>query len=1523
MPSVDNRVVQISFDNRQFEQNIAKTLESLDKLNKTIANQNSMKNLGASSGLAQSLGLDGISSAIQNISDKFSTMGVVAASVINNITNQAIAAGERIAKSLTLQPVIDGLNEYATNMNSVQTILANTSTKGTTLSQVNAALDELNTYSDQTIYNFGEMAKNIGTFTAAGVDLNTATSSIKGIANIAAMSGSSAEQAAGAMYQLSQAIAQGSVRLMDWRSVITANMGGEVFKTQLFETAKALGTLSNVPMDQTFEQWTAAGNNFQYTLDEGWLTSKVLTTTLTAMTGDLNKEQLRQLGYSEKQAAAIYKQALIAKAAAQDVKTVQQLFQVTKENIGSGWAQSFRILVGDFEQAKALWSGVNNIISAFVNRSSENRNNLLSQFSFLGGRQELIDGVAAAFFALGKILGTVKSAFRDIFPKKDAFGLFEMARGFKELMQSLMPSQTTLNQLRAVFRGVFSVLAIGWEVVKNIFGAFKLLFSTLKENIGGSTLSFFTKFGDSLYELKRALVDDGGIANFFEKFINPVARFIGNIDYITGLNKLTEGFNKLKEAITDLVTKTFGKFAGSAKNVADASDNLSERWGWVISIGQKLGQFSSWLQEKWEAFANFAAGLFEKITESFAKADYSKLQDILNVGIFAFLIKIFKDFVDNGIFGKGANGMFGKIGDSFDELTNTMKTLQTSLKADILQKIAIAIGILTASVVVLSLIDSGALTKSMVAMAAGFAQLMVVFNLLNNNTDAKGTAKLPVIASSLILLSSAILVLSLAVAMLATIEPERLLSSITGISALLAALVITLKNMDNPVLIANTAGSLILLGVAINVMAVAVKMLGSMSSDELLRGMLAFAGILTAITIAINSMPAATLLIGLGPALLGLGASILIITLAIELLGRMKTDQLVQGLVAFSAILTVIALTTAAMPRGLSLIGPGLLSVATSLIVIVAAIKILGEMDTNKLIQGLVAIAATMTILAIATNLMSTSIASGVGIIIIAAALVILTEVIAGLAELGLGKIALGIGAIAAVFLVLGIAAALMEPILPALLGLSIALIAVSVGFAIFGAAALMIASAVYVIALAFALIASVGEQGVTVLMDLISQFILKLPELATALALSLVNFAVTLLENAPQILDLLGGFLTQLLDKFIELIPKIGEVIRTLISELLKTIVEKGPEIIAAGLVLLNFLLQGIDDNIENITNKVIDIVKKFADTFASRAEDIKNAGAAILGALLDGIGAWLFLAETKAGEIIDKLILGLGGQLLKLLDAGKNVIIALMNGAENATEDIIDAAVKTTATFLDHLADDTKKISDSMFDFLIKLLNGLRQSIDEHQAEVRDAGMHLVGAIINAITLGLGDKLQEVKNAASALAGGILQSIKDRLGIKSPSKEVMKLMKFVSEGVVVGLSDDKVAVNSARAFGKGIVSALEESLTSISSVLDSSQEFNPTIKPVIDMSNVDRGITKLNNISKIPEINAAVSFNNAAIISELTQPQAQTEQNASNPVQEIKFEQTINAPKALDAAEIYRQTKSQIYLAKEALKI
>ena len=445
---VDERVVEMRFDNQQFESGVKTTMSTLDKLKNALKFPSSSKSLDNISKAAKNVDFSGMSKGIETVNAKFSAMQVIGMTALSNITSAAMRAGANLVNSFTMEPVISGFKEYETQLNAVQTILANTSSKGTTMDQVTAALDELNTYADQTIYNFTEMTRNIGTFTAAGVDLDTSVSAIKGIANLAAVSGSTSQQASTAMYQLSQALAAGRVSLMDWNSVVNAGMGGEVFQNALKRTATVMGK----DVDALIEKY----GSFRESLTSGeWLTTDVLTETLKQFTmaaeegskeWDEFKKSLMDTGYTEAQAVEILKMANTATDAATKVKTFTQLMDTLKEAMGSGWAKTWQLIFGDFEEAKEFWTGISDGLSEMINNFSDARNAVIEKA--MGGGESRFGEFTAELEKAGVSIDTFQSKLAEVYSASSGGGsLDQLITQYGSLEKALSSGSITADMV--------------------------------------------------------------------------------------------------------------------------------------------------------------------------------------------------------------------------------------------------------------------------------------------------------------------------------------------------------------------------------------------------------------------------------------------------------------------------------------------------------------------------------------------------------------------------------------------------------------------------------------------------------------------------------------------------------------------------------------------------------------------------------------------------------------------------------------------------------------------------------------------------------------------------------------------------------------------------------------------------------------------------------------------------------------------------------------------------------------------
>lgn len=358
---VDQKVVEMQFDNRHFERNVATTMTTLEKLKKSLKLPDASKSLDGINHAAKNVNLSGIGKAVDTVNTKFSALEVMGVTALANITNSAVNAEKRIVAALTIDPVKTGFQEYELKMGSIQTIMAST---GESLDTVNQYLEELNEYSDKTIYSFQDMTQNIGKFTNAGVKLDDAVMAIKGISNEAAVSGANANEASRAMYNFAQALSAGYVKLIDWKSIENANMATVEFKNQLIETAVNIGTVTK-GADGMYK--TLSGNafnatkNFNEVLKDEWMTTEVLVKTLR--------------NYADETTAIGAK----ATAAAQDVKTFSMMMDTLKESAQSGWARTWEIIVGDYDESKSFFTMMSKAIGGVIDKMSDIRNDFFEE----------------------------------------------------------------------------------------------------------------------------------------------------------------------------------------------------------------------------------------------------------------------------------------------------------------------------------------------------------------------------------------------------------------------------------------------------------------------------------------------------------------------------------------------------------------------------------------------------------------------------------------------------------------------------------------------------------------------------------------------------------------------------------------------------------------------------------------------------------------------------------------------------------------------------------------------------------------------------------------------------------------------------------------------------------------------------------------------------------------------------------------------------------------------------------------
>lgn len=1503
MASVDNRVVRMEFDNRSFQQKIGQTKQSLEDLKTSLNFSKSTDSLKQVGTTANGINLNSLSDSVSNTASQFSILAGAAAVALGGIATQAISVGANIAKAFTIEPISSGFKEYETNMQSVQTILANTATKGTTLDDVNNALDKLNAYSDQTIYNFAQMAKNIGTFTAAGVDLDTSVNSIKGIANLAALSGSSAEQASTAMYQLSQAISTGSLKLMDWNSVTNAGMGGEAFKTTLFETAKAMGTLSKVPMGQSLAEWEDAGNSFRESLQDGWITSDVLTTALSTFTGDMNEEMLIAKGFSQEQATLLMQQAARAKAAATEVKTFTQLLGTVKEAIGTGWADSFKIIIGNFTEAKELWTSVNNVIGKFVGESADARNNILHLWKWLGGRELLINSLKSAFNSLGLVLKTIKEAFSNVFPPMTGLKLGEMTKSFAEFTQKLIPSAETLDKLKRIMQGVFSVFAIVWAVVKGVVSVFTSLLSVLGTISKGSNIfGFFAILGDGLYALKKALVDGEGIANFFKIISDGIKSIIGG------------GAVKVFEAL------------------GSASERVGNRFSFASKMGGSLSSVFTFLQDIIKNIVNLFATLGEAVGESmknvknvfsnaFSKNEFDGMIDALNVGLFGGLVAAVAMFVKNGLKLDLGNGLFENISKMFGELGDTLKAFQLKLKAEAIMKIAIAMAVLTASLVVLAMIDPDKLMGALMAVALGFALLTGTLSALGRiSDDLKGGLSINLLVLAMFGLAATMILLAIAVKMFAKTPLTDIIKGILAMTVILMAFTEAAKRMPKSTDIVGMAVGIFFLGMAVKKMAGAVVSLGQLSWGEIVKGLTAFTAIMLLMTQVLGNLPE-----NMGGRLKGMllfSFALGNMAITVKMLGSMDIPSLAQGLLAFGLIMESITRTANSMPTNMQAVAGVLFAISVALVAMTFALTVLGKLPILELAKGVIGIGLILVMLSLAMNVMAANAPMTaqaiLSILAIAAGLYILAKAIQAMSELSWGDLLKGLAMLGIVILAFALAAVALVAT-----GAVVAMTALGISLFVLGAGLALTGIGVYLLASGIVMLVKAGKDGLSLLLALFDAVILKIPGLIGAFVQGLIDGAKDFLKQIPELLGLLVPILLTLIEKLREILPKFLELIGETITGILNLLVEKVPEFYAAGWAILLSILDGIRKDLPKLVIIVGEIIVNFLTALATQIPRIVAAGTNLLIKLIEGISAVMYIVGGASLSIITAFINGVTDNIGTVIQAGTDLIIEFIKGIGGAAIDIANAGTETIKKFLDAMAKNITEIADAALTFIRNVLAGLTLAIEKNAGPIREEGKKLAFAIVDGMTGGLASKAKEVTDSIKGFAKNAVDAALGFFGINSPSKVFMKIGEGLIEGFNLGVDDHGSSIKATEIFAKDVTNAMNDSLLAISASFSSLNDLNPVITPVLDLTNIEQGAMRLNGMINAPTIDTSLSFGQAASISMAAAKAKDATTQTIQTTNEIKFEQIINAPTELSTNDIYRNTKTQLSLAKEELKI
>lgn len=1418
--TIDERIVEMRFDNRQFERNVQTSLSTLDKLKQGLDLDGAAKGLENLGDAAKKCNMSALSSSVETVRAKFSALEVVAMTTLSNITNSALNTGKRLVSALTIDPIKTGFQEYETQIGAVQTILANTQHEGTNLQQVNRALDELNTYADKTIYNFTEMTRNIGTFTAAGVNLQTSVDSIKGIANLAAISGSTSQQASTAMYQLSQALAAGKVSLMDWNSVVNAGMGGKVFQDALIRTSELLGTGAQNAINMY--------GSFRESLTRGqWLTTEVLTETLKQFAGAYTEADLVQQGFTEAQAKEIAQMAQTAEDAATKVKTFTQLWDTLKESAQSGWTSTWEILVGDFEEAKELLTEISNTIGGVISESAQARNELLSGGLSSGWKQLLNQGIAdeAGFIeSIQTVARESGDAFDQLVADSDSF-----TDALKQGLKDGVISSETLSEAVYHLQGKMSGMsqeerkAAGYtsEMVEQI--------ETLADSLRDGSVS--------MDEFTEKILRPSGRENLIQSVWNAAKGLVSVIAPIKDafrdifppatsdqLYALTETLRSFSERLTisdetaDKLQRTFkGLFSmldlgrqaimAVVNAVMPMAGGIGSLADGLLTVTAAIGDFLTSINDaakKGEVFSKVAQGIADALGfvvsgiqtfigflgDAFALPGFEAFQALL--GRIQTRIGQVIDAVGGLGFGvdDAVNTMDSAVGNSkflqmLQSLFNGVKTIASGIigvlgglsatlidaigNADFSGVIDLLNGISLGGIAVGITKFMNSLTKSFDDVGGLLDNVKGILDGVRGCFEAYQTQ---LKAGTLLKIASAIAVLAAAIVTISLIDSGKLTASLGAITVLFAELMASMavfSRISGEIKgVIKGTSAMIAVSASVLLLASALKKISDIEPEQMVVALAGIAGLMTALVAAAKVLGSGSSSVIKGSAqMVVFAGAIKMLTSACIDLAQLDFAGLAKGLTGVGVLMAEVSLftNTVKVNKGAMATAAGILVLASAMKVFASACKDFGQMNAGELVKGLSSVGAVLLEITAFTKLTGNAqglISTGLAMIEIGAAMKIFASAMAdfggmSLVEIGKGLLAMG-GALAEVAI--------------AMKAMPKNLIATGAGLVTVGAALNVLAEALGKMggmsweAVAKSLVAMGGA-----LAELAVGLNFMNGTLAGSAAMLVAASALAVLTP---VLFTLGSMSWESIAKGLITVAGAFTVIGTagaLLTPLLPTILGLGGAFaligvgiagLGAGLLLVGTGLTAIAVGITGLA------------TSLGAGVTIIVAG---LTSIITGIAALIPAIAQQLGEAVIAFAGVITNGAPAIGNAVKALVLTLVDVLVECVPAIANGALELIAGVLAALATYTPQIVDSIMQFLIEVIDGLARNLPTLIQSVVNLLMSFFSGIVSALgsidtdallkgVAGIG-LLSGIMVALGALAGLIPSAMVGVLGL------------------------------------------------------------------------------------------------------------------------------------------------------------
>lgn len=1130
--NIEERVVKMRFDNAQFEKNISQSYNSLDRFEKKLNFKGAGKGLQELQKAADTFSMDQLVTQADSVGTKFDAMSVVAISAIQRMTNAAITAGTNLVKSLSIDQVTSGWQKYADKTGSVQTIMNAT---GKSIDEVNGYLDKLMWFSDETSYGFNDMTAAIGQLTSAGGDIDKLVPMVMGIANATAFAGKGVNEFSRSIYNLNQSYSAGHLQYMDWKSLELAGVASKQLKEVFIQTAEEMGKVN---------KGAVTISNFGETLKDKWADTEVMEAAFGKF-GEMTEKayEMVQSGMVDtaSEAYEILSETysgfgIVAAKAAQEAKSFSEAVEATKDAVSSGWMKTFEIIFGNYEESKVLWTDLANTMWDVFASGAEGRNEMLQFWKTFGGRDHMIRAVSAAFSNLYNILTAVSAAFGEVFAPGSAeekgMRLAKLTVAIEAFFKQITLSDEAINTLRVSVK----VLLIPVNLLWNTFQVGVKLLSVLiikMVQFADTILAWPSKFskvedalrsifGNERYERAAAVFNKiaSALGNTFASLAENAKSFVqsfssnafstitGGLEKFGDILKPIGGFmlDAVLDGLEHLMDLDFNWFINGLGNVGSAvmkfvsdidftkpADIFKSFIGLVDGFGKKLYEtiqnfdLLERISEPLSKFGNVVMNIAEAVQVLLNKLSPAKIL-VFSFGtslvwVFVQLGNVLKSFT--GV-AEGATAVLKSTAGVLDGTKGVLAAFAERIRPNKIGQIAVAIAALTASLIILGMVDPERLKAASLALIGivGALTLMTASMAAINKVLVKTpemAANLRTVSVAIMGMSASVLMLSGALAILSTVDTANIGHQLLALATVLVGMVTTAgligkyaKNlketsfyilsfsasvllivgalkMISDVDLSGAAPNLLIVGAAMGIFALVSRGMQKVKPTSMAGLMvfaldiLAFMGVLKLMSLVdpanlilglVNMIPIFTTIailsgvvriagdktLKMGASLLGISASLIILSFALERIGNIPTDVLTKGTIVVGIMMGLFTMLIAASGMfGKSLkVGASFMGMAAAILILGVAIDYIGSLSLREAVQGTLVVGTLLVLFGIinavgnaANGAKSSIIAMSVALGLITASLAILTlldfkELMSSAVALGLVMAAFG-----------------------------------------------------------------------------------------------------------------------------------------------------------------------------------------------------------------------------------------------------------------------------------------------------------------------------------------------------------------------------------------------------------------------------------------------------------------------------------------------------------------------------------